>query len=70
MNKTNRIVHLYIVDPLLDSAQDVGEAEAIHAVTSSVKKATNGFTTELSLKKVNPQNIKVRCDENFLILSA
>lgn len=39
------------VEPLLDSAQDVGEA--IHSVTNSVKKATNGFRTEFPPKKIN-----------------
>ncbi|MFE4241409.1 hypothetical protein [Peribacillus butanolivorans] len=58
MNKTEQIVHFYNVDPLLESAQDVGEA--IHSETNSVKKATNGFNTKLSSKKVNPTNIKVR----------
>ena len=39
------------VEPLFDSAQDVGEA--IHSVTDTVKKATNTYNTKLSPKKSN-----------------
>ena len=41
MNKTEQIVHFYNVDPLLEAAQDVGEA--IHSETNSVKKGFKRF---------------------------
>lgn len=49
------------VEPLLDSAQDVGEA--IHSVTDSVKKATNGFRTEFTPKKTMLSNPKTNLDK-------
>lgn len=39
------------VEPLFDSAQDVGEA--IHSVTETVKKATNNYNTKVQPKKMN-----------------
>ena len=58
MNKTEQIVHFYNVDPLLESAQDVGKPYI--QKQTLLKRATYGFTTKLSSKKVNPTNIKIR----------
>lgn len=56
MNKTEQIVHFYNVDPLLESAQDVGEA--IHSETNSVKKATTVLTQSYHRKKLTQQTLK------------
>lgn len=48
------------VEPLLDSAQDVGEA--IHSVTDTVKKATTGYSPKLPPKSIHsvPPKSKIR----------